>query len=124
MRRGRPTKKKKSPMELSLQLLRKEGYRCGITEKWNPFAKVRNDLHGYVDIEALNATRNIALHVQTTTLSNINARINKIKEGSAWLDWLAISPTHKIEVHGWALQRERGTKRFHYEVRRIEINGV
>ena len=123
LRRGRPAKKKKSPMQLSLQLLRREGYRCAIVEKWNPFAKIRQDLFGFGDILALTRNkRREAIIIQTTTMANINSRVNKIRESDAWLDWLAI-PYHRIEVHGWAL-RKRGTKQFHYEVRRIEVNNV
>lgn len=123
LRRGRPVKKKKSPMQLSLKLMRDEGCRCGIVEKWNPFAKVRQDLFGFGDILALARGKpREAIIVQTTTIANINSRVNKIREGDAWLDWLAI-PNHRIEVHGWAL-RKRGTKQLHYEVRRIEVNRV
>ena len=124
LRRGRPAKKKKSPMQLSLQLLRREGHRCAIVEKWNPFAKIRQDLFGFGDILALTRNkRREAIIIQTTTMANINSRVNKIRESDAWLDWLVI-PNHRIEVHGWALKKERGTKRFHYEVRRIEVSGV
>ena len=123
-RRKMPIKKKKSPMQLSLQLMRDEGCRVGITERRLPIPRkfVTQDLFGFIDFLAIDRVKKIAIAVQTTTAANVASRVNKIKEDDAWLDWLAI-PNHRIEVHGWAL-RKRGTKQRHYEVRRIEVNRV
>ena len=115
-------KKKKSPMQLSLQLLRDEGCRVGIVERRLPIPGkfVTVDLWGFADIIFVSPARKITGLVQTTTASNLAARVHKIKGGDAWLDWLAV-PSNRIEVHAWALRKERGAKRLHYEVKRVEI---
>jgi hypothetical protein len=88
---------KTSPTQRSLKKLRSEGYLTAIVEHWNPFAKIRQDLYCFVDL--LGLKENETLAVQTTTLTNQNVRIEKIKS----------HPNHKIlkkagwkiEVHAW-----------------------
>ena len=114
-------KRKKSPMELSLRLLRGEGKRVGIVERRLPIPGkfVTVDLWGFGDIIFVDATRKITGLVQTTSASNFAARVRKVQEGTGWIDWLSV-PCNRIEVHGWSL-RKRGTKQRRYEVRRMEI---
>lgn len=86
-----------SPTQRSLKKLRDDGYTAAVVEHWNPFAKVRQDLFGIIDIVAIK--ENNTLGVQTTTYSNISARINKILLSK-------IYPTlkkagWKILCHGW-----------------------
>lgn len=86
-----------SPTKKSLKKLRDDGYICEITEHWNPFAKVRKDLFGFIDILAIKDEEVLA--VQTTSYSNISARIEKISnhENIGFIrkaGW-------KILVHGW-----------------------
>lgn len=37
----------------SKQWLERQGYRVAITERWNPFARVRQDLYGIIDLLAI-----------------------------------------------------------------------
>jgi carbonic anhydrase len=86
-----------SPTQLSLKKLKADGYVCQITERWNAFAKIRVDLFGFVDILAIKENETLA--VQTTSYSNISARVKKISDHdnvgavrkAGW----------KIHVHGW-----------------------
>lgn len=102
-----------SPTQRSLELLRDEGYTAEITEHWNPFARIRKDLFGFVDILAVKD--DVTLGVQTTTGSNVKARINKIMlsdntpklRGANW----------KLEVHGW-----RKLKDGKWSVRRVDVS--
>jgi len=87
----------KSPIQLSLKYLRRMGYECAVTEHWNPFAKVRQDLFGFSDILAFGHDE--FLLVQTTTRSNLSTRVKKIK-GSAIADFW-VRNGGKIEVHSW-----------------------
>jgi hypothetical protein len=68
----------KSPTQRSLEKLRQEGYLCQVVEKWNPHARIRQDLFGIGDILAIRDTE--TLLVQTTSRGNVNARIRKIEE--------------------------------------------
>jgi carbonic anhydrase len=86
-----------SPTQLSLKKLKADGYVCQITERWNAFAKIRVDLFGFVDVLAIKENETLA--VQTTSYSNISARVKKISDHdnvgavrkAGW----------KIHVHGW-----------------------
>jgi hypothetical protein len=86
-----------SPTQLSLKNLRDRGFIAEITEKYNFFAKVRQDLFGWVDILALGEGQTLA--VQTTSRANIAARAKKIAESPALPE--AIRANWRIEVHGW-----------------------
>lgn len=90
-----------SPTQRSLALLRAEGYTVAIVEHWNAFAKIRQDLFGFVDLVALRPGETLA--VQTTSGDNVNKRIAKIVEHdnlprvleAGWI----------VEVHGWAKRK-------------------
>jgi hypothetical protein len=86
-----------TPTQLSLRHLRDDGWTAEVVEHWNPHARIRQDLFGFVDILALRGPDTLA--VQTTTVSNVPARVRKIA-GSPLVGavreagWL-------IHVHGW-----------------------
>ena len=42
-----------SPTSRTLKYLRTQGWEAGIVEKFNPYAHVRQDLFGFIDIIAL-----------------------------------------------------------------------
>lgn len=90
-------KKRTSPTQRSLELLRSRGYLCEVVEKWNPYARIRQDLFGFGDILAIREDE--VLLVQTTSGSNMAARIQKIA------DHENVGAVRKagirIHVHGW-----------------------
>lgn len=69
---------KTSPTQRSLALMRSRGYLCAVTEHWNHFAKIRQDLFGIIDILCLGD--NEVVGVQSTSASNISARVKKITD--------------------------------------------
>jgi hypothetical protein len=87
----------KTPTQRSLEKLRSEGYLCQIVERWNPHARIRQDLFGIGDILAIKAGE--TLLVQTTSRGNVAARVKKIRE----CEHLPVILTAgwKITVHGW-----------------------
>jgi len=87
-----------SPTERSLKHLRDNGYLCEGVEKWNSFTRTRKDLFGFIDIIAIKANETLA--VQTTSKSNMSARVNKIADA----DTVAMvrMAGWQIHVHGWA----------------------
>jgi hypothetical protein len=87
-----------------------------ITERWNPFAKVRKDLYGFVDILCCRGDEIIA--VQTTSGSNVSARFEKLRYLPSVVHWLS-APTRKIEIHGWAVRGEG--KRKLWTCRTVEL---
>jgi hypothetical protein len=88
-----------SPTQRSLANLRGRGYLPTVTEHWNQHARIRQDLYGFIDIVALRADINGVLGVQTTTASNLGARIKKAEKIKAFGLWIAAGNT--VEFHGW-----------------------
>jgi hypothetical protein len=87
-------------------LLKRHGGLVGITEKWNAFAKIRQDLFGFIDILAVN--RHGTIGVQTTTGSNMQARIAKI-QGEHRDDLVILFDVGWfIHVHGWSKSKKTG----------------
>jgi hypothetical protein len=96
-----------SPTQRSLAHLKHLGYRARIVGKWNPFARVRQDLFGG-DILALKPGEPV-LMVQCTSGSNVAARIHKLHE-EGFIDlWKSVGAS--IEVWGWKKQGPRGAKK-------------
>lgn len=92
-----------TPTQRSLARLREAGYTVAIVERWNPHAKIRQDLFGFADLLAIR-TGEIVL-VQTTTAVNIAARRKKIREEPRYLLWLAAGG--KVLLHGWRKVKNR-----------------
>jgi hypothetical protein len=86
-----------SPTQRSLKLLRERGLRAEVTERWNQWAKVRQDLFGIIDIVAIGDKQTFG--VQTTSYSNMSARVKKIQDSDAYP--LLKEAGWNIIVHGW-----------------------
>lgn len=97
-----------SPASRSLALLRAEGWTCAIVERWNQYARVRQDLFGFIDILAVSPSKGI-LAVQTTSTTNFSHRLEKI--GQEPKAGICLAAGMKIEVHGWAKQGPRGKRK-------------
>jgi len=97
-----------SPTQRTLKEMRKRGYLCEIVERFNPWSKTRHDLFSFVDVLCIKGDETLA--VQTTSGSNVSARIAKIAQTQAAALWLE-SPSRKIVVHGWALKGKRGKRK-------------
>lgn len=97
----------KSPTQNSKKLLKLEGWQVEVTERWNPFAKLRQDLFGFCDILCL---RNMTIMaVQTTSLGNVSARIKKIMAEPRAKEFMQAGGL--IRVHGWAKMGPRGKRK-------------
>lgn len=106
-----------SPTQRSLKKMRDDGWTCAITERWNPYAKIRQDLFGFIDI--LCFKEEMTLAVQTTSGVNVSSRLEKIKgipEAKAWASTLF----RRIVVHGWRKVGPRG-KRKVWECREVPV---
>lgn len=106
-----------SPTQRSLKKLRAEGWLVAITERWNPWSKTRQDLFGFVDLLAVRGDETLA--VQTTSGSNVSARLEKIHSTQAASLWLE-SPSRKIVIHGWRKIGSRG-KRKMWDCREVTV---
>ena len=91
-------KKPLKTMQLSLAKLREEGYVTAITEHYNTWAKIRQDLFGIFDILAVHPEKGI-LGLQVTSVSNMSSRAKKILAAEVYGPWKATGA--RIEVWGW-----------------------
>lgn len=97
-----------SPTARSLRRLRERGYLCQVVERFNPGARVRQDLFGFIDILAIKG--GITLGVQACTVGDQSKRIAKIKAEPKAAAWLSGYARH-IEVHGWGKHGPRGKRK-------------
>lgn len=86
-----------TPTQRSLKYLRSQGYVVEVTERWNPHAKIRQDLFGIVDLLAVREGETLA--IQTTSAGNVANRRKKIisHENLPHLQ----SAGWKVVIHGW-----------------------
>jgi len=84
-----------------------------VVERWNPHARIRQDLFGFIDILGIDGETTVA--VQSTSWSNVPARAKKIAESehlpavrkAGW----------RILIHGW-----RKSKAGRYELRLVDVS--
>ena len=92
-----------SPTQLTLKLLREDGWTVEVVEKWIPGANIRKDLFGFIDLVALKDDQ--TLGVQATSYSNISARVKKIE--NAELLSAVRKASWRVWVIGWRKQNNR-----------------
>lgn len=85
-----------SPTQRSLKYLRDNGYTVAIVEHWNPHARIRQDLFGFVDILALKGDETLAVQA---TAQAVSTRAKKIAESECVNAVREAGWT--IHVHGW-----------------------
>ncbi len=93
-----PRKKPAALTPRSIELLREEGWnKVVVVEHWNSFARIRQDLLGFIDILALSDGGTLA--VQVCRRSDMATRRNKIANHEN------VGHVRKagwcIEIHGW-----------------------
>jgi hypothetical protein len=76
------------------------GWLPAVVERWNPHARIRQDLYGFLDLVALDGEPGL-LGIQATSSSNAASRVRKILEleSDAPRRWLEAG--NRIEVWGW-----------------------
>jgi hypothetical protein len=98
-----------SPTQRSIELLKKEGYKVAIVEKFNHFIKIRQDLFGFIDLVALHPDKKGILGVQTTSGSHLANRIDKAMMLPAFHLWIKCG--NAVEFHGWVKKGARGKRK-------------
>ncbi len=94
-----------SPTQRSLKELRRLGWTVAVTEHWNSFAKLRQDLWGFVDVLAMKPGEGF-MAIQATTTANQTKRIRKILEEPRAL--LFVRTGGRLFVHGWLKSKKNG----------------
>ena len=83
---------------LTKEHLVKLGYTVDKAESYNAFSKRKKDLYQFIDYVAIMPGKEI-LAVQTTSKSNLSARIKKAESKKAFWHWL--STGNPVTFHGW-----------------------
>ena len=109
---------KTSPTQRSLKLCRERGGIVAVVERWNQYARIRQDMFGFVDLVHING--NDVRFIQTTSGNNVAARIAKIQETPAFLYLHARSANIQVWVHGWRKIGAAGKRKL-WEVREVQI---
>ena len=114
----------RSPTQRTLKWLREQpGFRLAkITEHWNSFAKIRQDLFGFVDVLGIVGQRTVA--VQTTSGSNVAARVTKISAECGEAAQNLLDAHWLILVIGWRKLKPRGQKVPRWVPRLVQITAV
>lgn len=109
-----------SPTQRSLARARKLGWLPAVVERWNPHARIRQDLFGFLDLVALDGEPGL-LGIQATSSSNAAARVRKIQdlESDAPRRWLEAG--NRIEVWGW---KKLPNGRWECQVRPIALDAL
>lgn len=105
-----------SPTQRSLKLLRDEGYKAQVVEKWNMFAHVRQDLFGFIDIVAIKKGVKGVLGVQTTSATHLSDHMKKYENMEVIRLWLETG--NKFELHGWRKTGKKGKRKTWTVIRR------
>jgi len=106
-----------SPTQRSLAHLRKTCQLVQVVEHWNQFAHIRQDLFGIIDILAIRDGQTIG--VQSTSGSNVSARIDKMANSPAIehlrkAGWVLL-------VHGWRKVGAAGKRKL-WDLREVDIS--
>jgi hypothetical protein len=109
-----------SPTQRSLDYARRQGWLPGVVERWNPHARIRQDLFGFVDLVVVDDEPGV-LAVQATSGANVASRLRKIREleTGAPARWLRAG--NRIEVWGW---RKAANGRWQLRREPVELDAV
>lgn len=94
-----------SPIEKTLKLYRSSGWHCEVQERWNHYAKIRQDMLGFIDIYAMHENGR-TLAIQVTTLTNMAAHHNKILNEPRAKMFLK-NPNNDIVLIGWETKNNK-----------------
>jgi hypothetical protein len=106
---------KMSPMRRSLELMRGRGYHCEITEH-RTHDGTTHDLFGFGDILCVHKEEGDVVVVQTTSRSNISARVKKITDSE--LLPIVRNAGFYITVHGWGYMARSKT----FECKEVDLS--
>ena len=65
-----------TPTQRSLKYLREQGYTVAIVERWNAFAKIRQDLFGFIDLLAIKPGETLAVQTTASGVDRKSTRLN------------------------------------------------
>lgn len=112
-----------SPTARALAYCRKLGWTAEVVERWNPHARIRKDLFGFVDIVAVDDC-GIVRWLQVTSTDHMTNRIAKI-EGDEKMRVIAgcLGVGGLVEAWGWAKRGAKGKRKLWTLRRALRVGG-
>jgi len=98
-----------SPTQRSLAVLKIAGAVAGVVERWNHFARIRQDFLGFADILAVEPGLVGVTAIQACTTGDQSKRLAKIALNLNVACWMAAG--NRVEVWGWAKRGARGKRK-------------
>lgn len=89
---------KTSPTVRSLKHMRGLGYVCAIVEKWNPHARIRQDMFGFIDIVCIRGEDIVGVQACSGGGGDSAERVRKIAEH---VNWPLICKAIRVVVQSW-----------------------
>jgi hypothetical protein len=111
-----------SPTQRSLAWLRRRGATAAVVERYNPHAKRRVDLFGFIDLVALDGGQGV-LGIQTTSADHVSHRLAKLREECAEAMERWLNAGNRLVIHGWAKQGPRGRRKL-WTLREVVVTAV
>jgi hypothetical protein len=96
----KPKRKSKgtSPTQRSLKHMREAGYVCAIVEKWNPHARIRQDMFGFIDVLCVKGEDIVGVQACSGAGGDSAERVRKISEHE---NWPKICDAMRVVVQSW-----------------------
>lgn len=93
----------------TLARLRRDGALAAVVERWNPHARVRQDLFGFADVLAVVPGCPGVLAIQACAATDAARRRAKVRAAPAVRPWLEAG--NRVEVWAWAKRGPRGRRK-------------
>lgn len=99
-----------TPTQRTTKVLKGRGLVYAVVERWNPYARIRQDLFGIIDIIVLDPARGV-VGIQSTgsAFAEHHRKLTQDRR-QACVDWLS-TPRTALELWGWRkIKVKRGGK--------------
>jgi len=93
-----------SRVQRSMKKMRDEGYTCRVVEHWNPYAHIRQDLFGIIDILCIKKGEPV-IGLQVTDMGGLPEHRRKAFDSSILPTWLGTGS--RFVLHGWDKRSKR-----------------
>lgn len=103
-----------SPTQRSLKHMRGLGYTCAVVERWNPHARVRQDLFSIIDVLCVKDEKIVGVQACSGAGGDSAERVRKITEHA---NWPLICKAISIVVQSW-----RKNAKGRWTLREVELS--
>jgi len=108
-----------TPMQRTLEVIKKDGLKYWITEHWNQYSRKRQDLFNIIDVLVLDCGM-VGFQVCGSDMASHKKKLLEDEKENTFA-WLS-QPGARLEVWGWRkLKKKRGMKATEWKPRIADI---